>query len=44
VLKKLAINGYIEVSNYGEKKNEDFVIKSFEDNETFRPLWPRPWY
>jgi hypothetical protein len=37
LLEKLAINGYIEVFNYGKKKNnEDFAINSFQDNETFK--------
>jgi hypothetical protein len=34
LLKKLAINGYMEVFNYGKKKNnDDFFINSFQDKE-----------
>jgi hypothetical protein len=37
LLDKLAINGYIEVFNYGKKKNsEDFAMNTFQDNETFK--------
>jgi hypothetical protein len=42
LLKILAINGYMEVFNYGKKKNnEDFLINSFQDNETFKA--PMTW-
>jgi hypothetical protein len=37
LLKELTIHGYMEVFNYGKKKNnEDVVINTFQDNETLK--------